>query len=134
MKRMTVLLVDDEAEFVTTLAERLELRGLEVSVATDCEEAIRLVESVQPQVVVTDVKMPGMGGLDLLRFLKARHPGIEVILLTGHGSTQDGVKGMRLGAFDYLMKPVRIEDLVEKLESATEMRHGRADSGPGSHE
>jgi DNA-binding NtrC family response regulator len=130
MKSMTVLLVDDEAEFVTTLAERLELRGLQVSVATECEEAIRIVESVRPQVVVTDVKMPGMGGLDLLRFLKARHPGIEVILLTGHGSTQDGVKGMRLGAFDYLMKPVKIEDLIEKLESAAEARHGRADSGP----
>jgi DNA-binding NtrC family response regulator len=130
MNSMAVLLVDDEAEFVSTLAERLELRGLKVSVATDCEEAIRLVDSVRPEVVVTDVKMPGMGGLDLLRFLKARHPGIEVILLTGHGSTQDGVKGMRLGAFDYLMKPVRIEDLVEKLESAAQARQGRADSGP----
>ena len=130
MKSINVLLVDDETEFVNTLAERLELRGLEVSVATDCEEAIRSVESIRPQVVVTDVKMPGMGGLDLLRYLKARHPGIEVILLTGHGSTQDGVKGMRLGAFDYLMKPVRIEDLVEKLESAAEVRHGWADPGP----
>jgi DNA-binding NtrC family response regulator len=132
MKRTSVLLVDDEAEFVTTLAERLELRGLEVTVATDCEEAIQLVEREPPQVVVTDVKMPGMGGLDLLRFVKARHPEIEVIVLTGHGSTQDGIKGMRLGAFDYLMKPVKIEDLIEKLESATEMRHGRADSGPES--
>jgi DNA-binding NtrC family response regulator len=128
MKRTTVLLVDDEAEFVTTLAERLELRGLEVTVATECEEAIQLVERARPQVVVTDVKMPGMGGLDLLRFVKSRHPEIEVILLTGHGSTQDGIKGMRLGAFDYLMKPVKIEDLIEKLESAAEMPHARADA------
>jgi DNA-binding NtrC family response regulator len=128
MKRMSVLLVDDEAEFVTTLAERLELRGLEVSVATECEQAILMLERAQPQVVVSDVKMPGMGGLDLLRFVKARHPEIEVILLTGHGSTQDGIKGMRLGAFDYLMKPVKIEELIEKLESAAEIPHARPDS------
>jgi DNA-binding NtrC family response regulator len=128
MTQLNVLLVDDEAEFVTTLAERLELRGVDVSVATDCEEAIRLVESVRPQVVVADVKMPGMGGLDLLRFVKARHPGVEVILLTGHGSTQDGIKGMRLGAFDYLMKPVKIEDLIEKLKTASAVR--RDQQGP----
>lgn len=134
MKNTTVLLVDDESEFVITLAERLELRGLDVLVATEVEEAIRIVESARPQVVVTDVKMPGMGGLDLLRFVKARHPDIEVILVTGHGSTQDGIKGMRLGAFDYLMKPVKIEDLIEKLESAVEDRRGRAGSGSESQE
>jgi DNA-binding NtrC family response regulator len=116
--QMNVLLVDDEEEFVTTLAERLELREMRVSVATDGETAIRIVDGERPQVVVADVKMPGMGGLDLLRLIKARHPDIQVILLTGHGSTRDGIKGMRLGAFDYLMKPVKIEDLIEKLRSA----------------
>jgi DNA-binding NtrC family response regulator len=126
MTKISVLLVDDEEEFVSTLAERLELRGLVVFVATDFEEAIRSVAGQRPQVVVTDVKMPGMDGLDLLRFIKARHPGIEVILLTGHGSTQDGIKGMRLGAFDYLMKPVKIEDLIDKLRSACEQSNERA--------
>lgn len=115
---MRVLLVDDEEEFVTTLAERLELREMTVSVATSAETAIRIVDAERPQVVVADVKMPGMGGLDLLRVIKASHPGIQVILLTGHGSTRDGIKGMRLGAFDYLMKPVKIEDLIDKLRSA----------------
>jgi DNA-binding NtrC family response regulator len=116
--QMSVLLVDDEEEFVTTLAERLELREMAVSVATSAEKAIRIVDAERPQVVVADVKMPGMGGLDLLRVIKASYPGIQVILLTGHGSTRDGIKGMRLGAFDYLMKPVKIEDLIDKLRSA----------------
>ena len=131
---MSVLLVDDEEEFVTTLAERLELREMTVSVATDGETAMRIVDDERPQVVVADVKMPGMGGLDLLRLVKARHPGIQVILLTGHGSTRDGIKGMRLGAFDYLMKPVRIEDLIEKLHSACTPPHERPNSGAGDEE
>jgi DNA-binding NtrC family response regulator len=118
MERITALLVDDEEEFVTTLAERLELRGITVSVATDAEQALRIVADEEPPVVVADVKMPGMGGLDLLRHIKAGHPGIQVILLTGHGSTRDGIKGMKLGAFDYLMKPVKLEDLIERLEKA----------------
>lgn len=128
MKQISVLLVDDEEEFVTTLAERLELREIAVSVATDSEEAIRIVDSERPEVVVTDVKMPGMGGLDLLRLIKARHPRIQVILLTGYGSTRDGIKGMRLGAFDYMMKPVKIEELIEKLWRAFEASEGGAGS------
>jgi DNA-binding NtrC family response regulator len=126
MTEITALLVDDEEDFVTTLAERLELRGISVSVATDAEQALRILADHQLTVVVADVKMPGMGGLDLLRHVRAGHPGTQVILLTGHGSTRDGIKGMRLGAFDYLMKPVRIEDLIEKLQKAHEA--GRAGS------
>jgi len=129
MKQINVLLVDDEEEFIATLAERLELRGIAVSVATDSEEAIHIVDSERPQVVVSDVKMPGMGGLDLLRLIKASHPRIQVILLTGHGSTRDGIKGMRLGAFDYMMKPVKIEDLIEKLRRAVEASEEGAGSG-----
>jgi DNA-binding NtrC family response regulator len=128
--QMNVLLVDDEEEFVTTLAERLELREMTVSVATDGETAIRIVDGERPRVVVADVKMPGMGGLDLLRLIKARHPDIQVILLTGHGSTRDGIKGMRLGAFDYLMKPVKIEDLIEKLRSACSTPEEGTDRAP----
>jgi DNA-binding NtrC family response regulator len=118
MDHIRVLLVDDEEEFVTTLAERLELRGVAVTAVTDADQALRAVEKDHPSVVVADVKMPGLGGIDLLRHIKASHPDIQVILLTGHGSTRDGIKGMRLGAFDYLMKPVKIEDLIEKLHQA----------------
>lgn len=118
MSRITALLVDDEEEFVSTLAERLELRGITILVATDSEQALRIVADKKPPVVVADVKMPGMGGLDLLRHIKTGHPATQVILLTGHGSTRDGIKGMRLGAFDYLMKPVKIEDLIERLGKA----------------
>jgi DNA-binding NtrC family response regulator len=131
MMQLTTLLVDDEEEFVTTLAERLELRGISVLVATDAEQALQIMADAAPPVVVADVKMPGIGGLDLLRHIKASHPGTQVILLTGHGSTRDGIKGMRLGAFDYLMKPVRIEDLIDKLRKAQEA--GQADS-PASQE
>jgi len=115
---MKVLLVDDEREFVTTLAERLQLRDIIPLVATDGDQALQIIESEKPPVVVMDVMMPGLGGLDVLQAVKRRHPEIHVILLTGRGSTQDGIRGMRLGAFDYLMKPVKIEKLIETMESA----------------
>lgn len=117
---MKVLLVDDEEEFVQTLAERLEIRGIRALVATDGVEALHLIEEEEPPVVVLDVMMPGLGGLEVLQRLKTVHPNIQVILLTGHGSTKEGIQGMHLGAFDYLMKPVRIEDLLKKMEEAYE--------------
>ncbi len=117
---MKVLLVDDEAEFVQTLAERLQIRGIETLVAIDGIEALRLIDEEEPPIVVLDVMMPGLGGLEVLQRLKLGHPNIQVILLTGHGSTKDGIEGMRLGGFDYLMKPVRIEDLMKKMEEAYE--------------
>ncbi len=131
-KKMKVLLVDDEEEFVQTLAERLQLRGIEALVATDGVQALHLIEEEQPPVVVLDVMMPGLGGLEVLQRLKAGEPHRQVILLTGHGSTREGIQGMHLGAFDYIMKPVRIEDLVKKMEEAynayrgAEAREGEA--------
>jgi DNA-binding response OmpR family regulator len=118
MEILKVLLVDDEVEFVSTLAERLRLRGIETRTANDGEEAFRLIASDPPQVVVLDVMMPGMGGLKVLERIKADYPGMPVILLTGIGTTQDGVAGMRLGAFDYLMKPLQIEDLIQRIGDA----------------
>jgi DNA-binding response OmpR family regulator len=118
MLQLKVLLVDDEQEFVTTLAERLELRGMDVGIATDGEMALGMIEADSPQVVVLDVMMPGLGGMEVLERIKAVDPGIQVILLTGHGATKDGIKGMRLGAFDYLIKPVDIDELIEKLNEA----------------
>jgi len=117
-KGTKVLLVDDEVEFVRTLAERLQIRGIQALVAVDGAEALQVVEEQKPPIVVLDVMMPGMGGIDVLQRLKENHPDIQVILLTGHGSTKEGVRGMQLGAFDYLMKPVHIEELIKKMDEA----------------
>ncbi|MBW1975737.1 MAG: response regulator [Deltaproteobacteria bacterium] len=119
-KKCRVLLVDDEEEFVRTLAERLELRGLMTRVALDGIEAMDLLDQSDVDVVVLDVRMPGMSGLDVLRQIKSIKPDLPVILLTGHGDTKDGIEGMRLGAFDYLMKPLDIDTLMEKIFEATQ--------------
>lgn len=113
-----ILLVDDEQQFVSTLAERLELRGIEARVAYDGDQALEAVESEIPNVVVLDVIMPGMKGLEVLRRIKTKYPAVQVILLTGQGATRDGIEGMRLGAFDYMIKPLDIDVLVEKMAEA----------------
>ena len=118
MQNLRILLVDDEEEFVTTLAERLELRGLQARAATNGEDALHMIEADTPQIVILDVMMPGLGGLEVLKRIKARHPQISVILLTGRGSTKEGIEGMQLGAFDYLMKPINIEELIKKMQEA----------------
>jgi DNA-binding NtrC family response regulator len=116
-----VLLVDDEEEFVSALSERLTLRGIEVDSALNGEEALARLVAKDFEVVILDVMMPGLGGLEVLRQIKATHPNTQVILLTGHGSTREGIEGMRLGAFDYLIKPVDIEDMLEKMKAAAKM-------------
>jgi DNA-binding response OmpR family regulator len=120
MKNLKILLVDDEEEFVTTLAERLELRGLQARAALNGEAALQIIEADTPQIVILDVMMPGIGGFEVLRRIKAQHPKLPVILLTGRGSEKEGVKGMQLGAFDYLMKPLNIEELIKKMQEAIE--------------
>ena len=120
MNKIKVLLVDDEQEFVSTLAERLEFRDIETLVAMNGDQALRMIEEHKPPLVVLDVLMPGIGGLDVLKRIKRKHPEIQVILLTGHGSTKDGIKGMHQGAFDYLMKPVNIEELISRMNEALE--------------
>jgi two-component system, OmpR family, response regulator len=115
MKTQNVLLVDDEAEFIQTLAERLQLRGFDIQIAGDGEGAMSRMTDNLPDLVVLDVMMPGLGGLEVLKQIKAEHPEIPVILLTGRGSTADGIEGMRLGAFDYLMKPIDIDELIQKI-------------------
>jgi len=120
MENLKILLVDDEEEFVTTLAERLELRGLQARVALNGEAALKMIEADTPEIVILDVMMPGIGGFEVLRRIKAQHPQLPVILLTGRGSEKEGVKGMQLGAFDYLMKPLNIEELIKKMQEAIE--------------
>ncbi|GLI33229.1 response regulator [Desulforhabdus amnigena] len=118
MGKFRVLLVDDEEELVKALAERLEIRKLSCQIALNGEEALRIVEDSPPDVMVLDLKMPGMDGMEVLRRVKKSHPEIEVLILTGHGSESDEQIARRLGAFDYLQKPVDIRELVSALERA----------------
>lgn len=118
MKGIRVLLVDDEEDFRVTLAKRLQKRELEVVAVESGSKGLEAVQQGPFDVAVVDVKMPGMDGLEMLRCLKERTPLIEVIMLTGHASVESGIEGMRLGAFDYLMKPCNIDDLVLKIEDA----------------
>ena len=118
MAEYRVLLVDDEEEFVSALSERLELRGIEVDSALNGEDALAIMVEKTFEVVILDVMMPGLGGLEVLKQIKSAYPNTQVILLTGHGATKEGIEGMRLGAFDYLMKPVDIEEMLEKMKEA----------------
>ncbi|MCB2148608.1 MAG: response regulator [Deltaproteobacteria bacterium] len=115
-----VLLVDDEREFVQTLSERLELRDMGSAVAYDGESALALVAEDDPEVMIIDLKMPGIDGMEILKQVKATRPEIEVIVLTGHGSETDRKRCMQLGAFAYMQKPVDIDELSETLKKAHE--------------
>lgn len=113
-----ILLVDDEREFVHTLSERLQARHLEAAVVYDGEEALSFVASDEPEVMVLDLKMPGIDGIEVLRQVKRDHPDVEVIILTGHGSKKEEDLAMQLGAFAYLRKPVDIELLTKTMQEA----------------
>jgi CheY-like chemotaxis protein len=113
-----VLLVDDERDLVQTLSERLQMRDMGSAVAYDGESALRLVRDDEPEVMIIDLKMPGIDGLEVLRKVKESHPQIEVIILTGEGSEADKAQCMRLGAFGYLQKPVDIDKLSKMLKQA----------------
>jgi two-component system, OmpR family, response regulator CpxR len=115
-----VLLVDDEREFVQTLSERLLLREMGSAVAYDGESALTLIKEDEPEVMILDLKMPGIDGIEVLRRVKTTNPDIEVIMLTGHGSEADREVCLKLGAFGYLQKPVDIELLSETLKQANE--------------
>jgi len=114
----SVLLVDDEVEFLETLVKRLAKRKLQVTGVTSAEEAIGILGEKPVDIVVLDVKMPGMDGLEALRQIKSTSPDVEVIMLTGHANVEAAIQGMELGAFDYLMKPMDIDELLYKLQDA----------------
>jgi CheY-like chemotaxis protein len=115
-----LLLVDDEREFVQTLSERLLLRDMGSAVAYDGESALKLIKEDEPEVMILDLKMPGIDGIEVLRRVKESNPDIEVIILTGHGSDADREVCMELGAFAYLQKPVDIDILSDTLKKANE--------------
>jgi len=113
-----VLLVDDEEDYVRTIAERMEMRDVGSDVALNGEEALSMLEEELPDVMVLDLRMPGMGGMEVLEKVKKRFPALEVIILTGHGSDKEEIEAKRLGAFGYLRKPVDIGELMEFVRRA----------------
>jgi len=118
MKKLKLLLVDDEKEFVETLADRLKMRELEAAVAHDGEEALAAVKEEEPDVIVLDLKMPGIDGIEVLRRVRKAYPNLQVIILTGHGSKKDEDAARSLGAYDYLKKPVDLDTLVPRIRDA----------------
>ena len=118
----SVLVVDDERDFLEPLVERLELRNLRATGVDNALDALKHLDANPVDVVVLDVKMPGMDGITALKEIKARHPTVEVILLTGHASVESGMEGLELGAFDYLIKPVKLDELMERILEAHDRR------------
>ncbi len=119
MARANVLLVDDEIAFVETLAKRLAKRDLEISTAFSGEEALAALGSTsQVEVIILDVKMPEMDGIETLQAIRKDYPLVEVIMLTGHATVESAIDGMKMGAFDYLMKPCDMDVLITKVEQA----------------
>jgi len=114
-----ILLVDDESPFVEALSKRLTMRELQVSIALSGPEALeKLEQNPSIDVIVLDVKMPGMDGIETLKAIKARYPLIEVIMLTGHATVESAIDGMKVGALDYLMKPCDMDVLMAKVREA----------------
>ena len=113
-----VLLVDDEQDFLETLSSRLEMRGLKVSAVTSGEQAVSEAKEQEYDAIVLDLSMPGIDGLETLKRIKADNPNAEIIMLTGHGSVASGVEAMKLGAGDFLQKPVELSELMHKIGEA----------------
>ena len=128
MDSIRVLVVDDEEQFVDAVVERLGLRAFEARGVTNGTDALEALEESPYDVVLLDVKMPGLGGLEVITKIKEKWPRLQVVLLTGHGSSQDADEGMRIGAFQYVMKPVNIDELVRILLEASE-QGGASDDG-----
>jgi DNA-binding NtrC family response regulator len=113
-----ILIVDDEIDFVDMLALRLEDEGHRVRKAFDGLEGLQALEEFESDVVILDIRMPGKDGVTVLKAMKEKHPIVEVILLTGHGTIDTAVEGLKSGAFDYLLKPAQFDSLLERLSAA----------------
>ena len=120
--KSTIMLVDDEKDFVEILSLRLTENGENVISAYNGSECLKALEKNGIDVIILDVKMPGMDGIETLKEIKKNHPLVEVIMLTGHGTIQAAVEGMKLGAFDFLLKPADFDELTRKLNNARQRR------------
>ena len=118
MDDFRVLFVDDEVDFLDTLLKRMRKRRVNVSGVKSGEDALEWLSDNAADVVVLDVRMPGMDGIETLRAIKKLNPLVEIIMLTGHANLEVARKGMELGAFDYLMKPIDIDELLYKVQDA----------------
>ena len=118
MEKIKILLVDDEKEFVETLSERIRMRDHDSEIALNGEQALKKIDDDLPDVVVLDLKMPGMDGMEVLRRIRKAYPKVQVIMLTGHGSEKDEEDARKLGVFEYLQKPIDIETLMKKVKKA----------------
>jgi DNA-binding NtrC family response regulator len=123
MDYFSIMVVDDEVDFLETLVKRLQKRSIDTVGVTSGEEALKILGEKRIDVVILDVKMPGgIDGIETLREIKRHQPLTEVILLTGHGSVETSIEGMKMGAFDYLLKPIKLEELMVKLSEAFEKK------------
>ena len=123
MSLAKILLVDDEAAFVDAMVKRLSKRDFELLTAYSGQEALDVLKRDDDvDVVILDVKMPGLDGIETLKKIKSKHPLVEVIMLTAHATVESAIEGMKLGAFDYLMKPAEIDELVDKVKKAQEIK------------
>ena len=125
MEKMRIMLVDDEERYLQTTRKLIEKKGYEVLTALSGEEALEKLKSQNVHVVILDVKMPGMDGNQTLKAIKTLYPLVEVIMLTGHGTMDSAIDGLKSGAFDYLVKPADIDDIIEKAMEAFEKRQHR---------
>lgn len=120
MKPSKVLIVDDETEFASTLAERLRLRGYDAKAICNAGDIFTIAKNDPPDVILLDLKMPGMSAIEILMTIKGIAPKVKVILLTGHLNLEDKIEGIRINNFTYIMKPVDIKELTEKIDSVLE--------------
>jgi len=118
MEEMKMMLVDDEERFLSTTKKLLSRKGLDVLTAASGAEALEMLRTNEVHVVILDVKMPGMDGIETLKAIKRSYPLVEVIMLTGHATVESAVEGLKSGATDYLMKPTDVQDLINKAEEA----------------
>ena len=125
MEKMRIMLVDDEERYLQTTRKLIEKKGYQVLTALSGEEALEKLKPQNVHVVILDVKMPGMDGNQTLKAIKTLYPLVEVIMLTGHGTMDSAIDGLKSGAFDYLVKPADIDDIIEKAMEAFEKRQHR---------
>ena len=125
MEKMRIMLVDDEERYLQTTKKLIEKKGYDVLTALSGEEALEKLKPQNVHVVILDVKMPGMDGNQTLKAIKTLYPLVEVIMLTGHGTMDSAIDGLKSGAFDYLVKPADIDDIIEKAMEAFEKRQHR---------
>lgn len=120
--KANVLLVDDEEQFLKVVSQRLGMRGLKVEAATSGDEAIKKTEQRDFDAIILDLVMPGKSGIEVLKEIKTKHPDLQIIILTGHGTVEAGVEAIKEGAVDFLEKPVDFEKLMKKIEEAKNKR------------